>query len=268
VRHPGLARRATWTLPLLLLLLAIAGAIPGRCWAAPAAADGLRPATIIMEEDRPLASFARQFRERHGIGVTYEDPLGDAAEGDAAGAGIGAPAAARGAAVNAIWLSVSYRVSAASGQVEDPAGVIREALAAYHAAGATIHFKLLEKGAIYHIVPFERLDSSGAWVQVTPALDTHVDLARAVRLVFDTVFQILGQVEQATGVKVIWGYAPLNWVLSTRVELGGSPATARELLDGVLAGAPWTWDLLYSTRLKTYVLSVWPLSAGAPEQKR
>jgi hypothetical protein len=100
----------------------------------------------------------------HEINVTYEDPMDTAAVGDAAGAdgtaGGSAPATAGGAAVSAIWLSISYRVSAASGQPEDPAGVIRNALAAYHAAGATVHFKLLEDGAVYHIVPFTPVQRS------------------------------------------------------------------------------------------------------------
>jgi hypothetical protein len=128
---PVLALRAMWTLPLVLL--AALGAMAGRDWTALAAADDSHIATILMEVDRPLGSFARQFRERHGISVTYEDPLDDAAAWDVSGAGAdgsaggGAPAAAGGDAVKAIWLSVSYRVSVASGQPEDPAGAIREA---------------------------------------------------------------------------------------------------------------------------------------------
>lgn len=51
-------------------------------WAALATADALSPATIIIG-DRSLGSFARQFHERHGISVTYEDPMGTAAAGSA-----------------------------------------------------------------------------------------------------------------------------------------------------------------------------------------
>jgi hypothetical protein len=253
--------RPMWTLPLLLL--AGDGSTGSRCWAAPGALDA-RPATIVMEPDRPLYSFARQFRERHGISVTYEEPA-IAAEAD----GPAATGAGGGKATASVLLTVRYQVSVASGQPEDPAGVIRDALAAYDAAGAAVRFELVEDGAAYHIVPVEMRGGGGIWVKVAPVLATRVELARDTRPVSDTVLQILGKVEQATGEKILWGYAPVNWAERTRVELGGrSQEAARDLLDGALAGAPWTWELLYDARLQAYVLRVHPVGAPGPGHGR
>jgi hypothetical protein len=263
--------RPMLTLPLLLVG---DGSMAGRCWAAPGAVDA-RSATIVMEPDRPLYSFARQFRERHGISVTYEEPAGAATESGAASAGRDAAAGSSGAgakggepAANAAGLSVSYQVSIASGQPENPAGAIRDALAAYHAAGATVRFELLEDGAAYHIVPLEMRGAGEIWFKVAPVLGTRVELARARRSVSDTVFLILGKVEQATGEKIVWGYAPLNWAAQTRIELGGRQETARELLDDALAGAHWTWELIYGPWLKAYFLSVEPVGAPGPGHGR
>jgi hypothetical protein len=254
--------RLIWTLPLLVL--AGDGSMAGRCWAAAGAGEA-GSATIVMAADRPLYSFARQFRQRHGISVTYEEPPGDASGGGVAGAGGDAGGTAAGArrgdvAASSAGLSVTYQVSAAGGRPENPAGVIRDALAVYHAAGATVRFELLEDGAGYHILPIERRSAAGTWLKVAPVLGTRIELARETRPVSDTVLLILGKVKQATGEEIVWGYAPVNWAERTRVELGGHPQeTARQLLDDALASSPWTWELLYDARLKAYVLSVEPV---------
>jgi hypothetical protein len=260
MRFRDLDFRPMWILPLALL----AGVLTaGQCRAATAPGDA-REATIVMEADNPLYSFVRQFRERHGISVTYEEPAVAPGVGGRAAAASGGGTGEAGAA-----LSVRYQVSTASGKPEDPAGAIREALATHQAAGGAVRFEVVEDGTAYHVIPVEMRAAGGRWVKVAPLLDTPLELARESRFVDNTVLEILAKLERATGQKVVWGYAPTNWVARTSVELGGDrPETARQLLAGALAGGRWTWELLYDQRLKVYSLGVHALGTPRPGSGR
>ncbi|HXO28946.1 MAG TPA: hypothetical protein VOA80_16470 [Thermoanaerobaculia bacterium] len=276
MRSRDLDFRPVW---ILACLLAAGAPTAGRCWAAPAPGED-REAVLLMEADCPVYSFVLLFRARHGIDVVYEEPAAVAEDGadkeglplqragcyEISGCVVVEAGGSKPAAEPAlsILLGVRYRVAGATGQPQDPASAIRAALAAWEAAGGTVRFELIENGAAYHLVPRAVRSAGGGWIKVSALLDTPVELARKSRTVFDTVSMILGKLEQATGQKIEWGNAAINWVEQTSVELGGRPESARELLDGAVAAGRWTWELLYDKRRKAYDFHMAPLGAPKP----
>src|SRR6202023_2620577 len=253
MRSRDLDFRPVW---ILACLLAAGAPTAGRCWAAPAPGED-REAVLLMEADCPVYSFVLLFRARHGIDVVYEEPAAVAEDG-ADKEGLPLQRAGCYEISGCVVVEAGGSKPAAEPALSILLGV------RYRAAGGTVRFELIENGAAYHLVPRAVRSAGGGWIKVSALLDTPVELARKSRTVFDTVSMILGKLEQATGQKIEWGNAAINWVEQTSVELGGRPESARELLDGAVAAGRWTWELLYDKRRKAYDFHMAPLGAPKP----
>ena len=225
-----------WTWPVVVLL--------GGMLSSPGLAASLpedRPLeTIYVTAERPLYAFTLELQKRHPLVVTYEETAAGLPTTDA----------------TPPPLVVRYRVSTVTGMPETPAAVLEDAIATHEAAGSDVRFKLIEDRGIFHLVPAAARDAAGRWAKVVPLLDTPIAVPAGEQEVGEALIAIRKALLRATGSEILLAEVPVNWVTRNYVRLSGEPQTARALLDEVLAGGPFTWQLLYDRKLKGYVFRI------------
>ncbi|HEX4953159.1 MAG TPA: hypothetical protein VF017_07170 [Thermoanaerobaculia bacterium] len=251
----------------ILLALALGPAALGQ----PADLDASRLA-LSVDDHRPLSALADQLEKRYQVTITYEEgPWVAAADVEdytqaiiqANGPGKAAPAVPilgpRKAAV-----SFEYALSPAKGRPTDYADLLSALLFQYDAAGAPGQFRFEGDRGIYHLIPARLVDADGQWSEVQPVLSTPVRLADEERSVDDTLDEIVAQLNEASPVKVGWGYVPLNLFVQTRIRLAADGVPAREVMRQILELLPRraTWRLNYDPTTKKYYLSFLLLPGG------
>lgn len=118
-------------------------------------------------------------------------------------------------------------------------------------------YEVFEADGGLAIVGVKARDEKGILREVTPLLNTVLELPPGKRNVRETIDTILKSLSSSTGAKT--GY--MSWATHdfdvTEVDLGGHPATARQLLNEALAstGRPFTYRLGFSVEDDTYYLN-------------
>ncbi len=227
---------------------------------------------IAVDDHRPLSALADELEKRYQIVITYEEPAWVAATDvedvtqaiiQANGPGKAAPAVPiigpRKAAV-----SFEYALDPAKGRPTDYADLLSALLFQYDAAGAPGQFRFEGGDGIYHLIPARLTDENGQWAAVQPVLSTPVRLADEERTVDDTLDEIVAQLNEASQVKVGWGFVPLNLFNQTRIRLSVDGVPAREVMRQILELLPRraTWRLNYDPTTKRYYLSFLLLPGG------
>ncbi len=242
--------------------------------AAAAQSAGLDPSrlSVAVDDHRPLSVLADELEQRYQIVITYEEGPWVAgtdvedvtlAVAKSNGPERGAPKipviVPRKAAV-----SFEYALDPAKGRPTDYADVLSALLFQYDAAGGPGQFRFEGGDGIYHLIPARLEDAAGQWSAVQPVLSTPVLLADEERSVNDTLDEIVAQLNEASPVKVGWGYAPLNLFVQTRIRLAADGVPAREVMRQILELLPRraTWRLNYDPTTKRYYLSFLLLPGG------
>ncbi len=117
-----------------------------------------------------------------------------------------------------------------------------------------------EAQAPFTIVGTRVRDEDGTLREVSPLLDTRINLSRQTRTASDTVEQILLALSSATGKKIIIMSLPENILRSTEVTMGSDDAApARQLLQQALDSTRRLieYDLGYDPDGPVYILNVY-----------
>ena len=250
--------------PLQRLLILLSVVI-----AAPLASEVQAGDTLMLSIDAtggaPLATVARVLERRHGMAITYEDPVfADPADlAPAAPALAGSSAGTLRQGVRSANVKLSYAVSPATGRPEDLAAIVRQAIGLHEGQGNPGRFRVERDGAVLHIIPAQVKDASGQWRDATPVLDTELDFPAADRNLEDTITLILQQVSQVSGVRVVSVQEPINVERRIPLRLGAARARARDLLTQAIGSLPKpsSWSLRYMPGGKRLALEIHSVSS-------
>jgi hypothetical protein len=247
---PRCFRAATALAGLLLAVPALA--------AAGAHAAEPRNFSIDVTDEKPLAAVIRELERRHGAVITYEDPPYAAAADVVSATGTAGAAGGR-PRLRKSRLTLSYAVSAETGNPDDMAAVVQEAIDLHAAAGNPGRFRLEREGSILHVIPVEVRGSDGRWETVRPCMDTRIDLTEEDRSLAETFQLILNAVSLVTDWKMGIIDAPINAVVRTRLRLGARSETARQVLTKANSalGPGSSWRLLFDPHSGAMLLQVY-----------
>ncbi len=254
-------RRPAPALAFALAALAVLGPAPGR------AQQGM--AEIAVEGPRPLALALETLAARHGLPISYEDPVyvfpGDLADVtlevrrdlDRFAAGTAprvlVPASGR--------VEVRYAMGE-GGILEHPAAVVQALLDDHAARGNPGRFRLIQETGRFFVVPAEVRDAHGEWVAARSVLETQVTLPAQPRSGPELLAALVAAVGRAAGARVILGVAPVEPLLRARPAFGAAGEPARQVLVRALATGEATarrrlaWQLFYDPGLKLHVLNL------------
>jgi hypothetical protein len=204
-------------------------------------AAGQAPATLSVNDPRPLSAAVKLLEQRCHCVITYEDPLWQS--DDVALSGPHWPAMIpKGGAFtfDAPDLSVSTpaQIAAAMAQVVN----------AFERSGSGRgSFRVINDAIAVHVVPREG-----------SILDTPVTMTRATRPLIDVVTVTLAEVERATGKKVEVATFPMNFSRQRWVEMEAKGEPARDVLVRALAasGRTLSWRLYFDAMMRQYYLSI------------
>jgi hypothetical protein len=201
----------------------------------------------------PLAVVARILERRYGAVITYEDPV-YASDSDLIPY-TGPPFMTttpwgQRRIVRSTRLAFSYPVSAATGQPEDLASVIQQAIDLHASAGNPGRFRLARDGAVLHIVPERVQGRNGEWENANPFLDAKLELPDVDRNLEDTIALIIGSVNHNTGSHIASLQEPLNTERRIPFPRGVKEESARDLLTRAVGQLPKksSWTLRHEPR--------------------
>jgi hypothetical protein len=104
-------------------------------------------------------------------------------------------------------------------------------------------------------------DESGGLREMTPLLDTPLEIPKARRNVDETIETLLSALESTTGERIIFASASTSAFRMTQATVGGEKRPARQLLLQSLAsmGQPVEYDLFFNPDAPVYILNVSPV---------
>ena len=204
-----------------------------------------RRATLSVHRGRLLQALARTFINQYGWRVTFEEAP-NVYLGDYIDATRDFSYGYRVFHLRGGRLEFSYDLGS-DGRPEDPAGVLRAAIAAYHRGGYPGRYKLITAGEYLHIVPTERKNEGGVWESISSPLEAVVSLDGGNRFpsrVLDHLVELMNQASRhETGV----AREPFYQGMQPRIEQRFERTEVREVLRSLIetAGRPRVWNLLY-----------------------
>lgn len=248
-------RRSGLVMSLLMLSPGFGGEPPGDYLPAAQLQHVAGTVTCVARDPRPLQQALRAVSQEHGWAVDYEDPpyrsslelVDDRSP---------AVRAAHPGTIVLIPRGGTFRTSYPEGG--DPAAVIRRIVDDYNTSGNPGRFAVRDSsGGRLEVVGTGIKDDDGAWVDVTPVLDTPISVSGGEMRLFDALPVILMALNEKTGLQV-GGGGPTNLMVQTQVRLPEGEKPAREVLRETFAQArlPLRWFLLYDAGLKSYFLNV------------
>lgn len=145
----------------------------------------------------------------------------------------------------------------------------RAAAAALRATDYPARFRVIERSGRRVLVPEAVRSADGAWVEVTPLLDTRVDLEPRLRSAEDALGELLSALEQRTGERVLPAQT-LNGQATTRA--GGINIPVRDLMVQIFDDytgedhpSNMTWRLVWYEKGQFWFLNFAPVwSLGPP----
>jgi hypothetical protein len=124
-----------------------------------------------------------------------------------------------------------------------------------------------DSGGQFAVVGTAVRDETGAIQEITPLLDTPVNLVKAPHSVYDTIKSILGALQYATGKQVLLATASSSLLRMTQATVGGEAIPARDLLKQALASTkqPILYDLFFNPDVPIYILNLSPTMQEADD---
>jgi hypothetical protein len=226
------------------------------------------PLTLFVSDPRPLAAAVLSLIDRYPISITYEDPRyrfsGDVQ--DVTGQvrkNLNAP--------NRVFvprggvLEARYEVD--SGQLLSAADTIQRIVETKNLNPVGGRFEVYQRGGVFHIVPIEARDSTGAWVRQQSILNAPVTLSTGELNGYELIEMVLKQVGEASGERILGMSAErfANSFFRYRGSIEATNEPARDVLVRALhsINPRFTWLLNYDPSGRYYVFAV-ALSAEPP----
>lgn len=186
---------------LAVILSAVAASATGQ----------VSPATISVNDPRPLAKAAEALEREYGVPISYEDPAyafsGDVVDKTDPQYKALHPDAKvlipRGGSISVTMPSQPLNLASPSGG--DPLSVIQEALSAHAAAGYPGQFKAVKTAIGYAVLPTGVRSTAGAVVAELSPFDTPISFPTIQRGVGETLKLICQTVSSASGRTLVLG---------------------------------------------------------------
>ncbi len=227
------------------------------------AAQQVRQEVLQIEDFRPIARAVYELRLRHGLVITYEDPIYihesevlDVTEDfpeakrlfeKAQGPRLIAPGRGR--------LDLTYSVT--QGVPRDPAALLQDLLADHAGEGNPGRFRLLEKSHAFHVIPVSALDEDGKLTVQQPLMDHRISLVRGEQSADQALRDFTAALEDVAGTEIMIGIRPARLEADT-VEVWADDEPARDVLWRVLNSGSdtYTWGLYYDPTDRSWMLNV------------
>ncbi len=194
--------------------------------------------TLLIEGPRPLAKAADELEHKHGMLITYEDPdyayVNDYDD-------LTAPEK-RGVARAALFpragrLEVLYNVAEGKQNVEDPKSLLSALILDHVNRGNPGIFRISEEGEVYHLIPSEVRDRTGAMKPVGSILDATISIPAYDRTLIDAVNEVCRAVNSASSSNLLVGAYPVNLLHQRKTIRGAAKTSAREVLMSMFRDA-------------------------------
>ena len=229
-----------------------------------AATDDRTLETLSINEARPVAGALRVLAAKYGLAISYEDPryvyAGDIADVTLSAARDPSRITASSKRVIAPTnksLSLSYEVSAETGQPADAAALLDQILAAY-ASGGVGTFKIERTGELLHVVPALARNTQGLMEENASILLARISIPAEERSGMKFLEAFCTALSHATGFKVQPGIVPINNFMQYRGTDGAADEVARDVLIRVLSriGKKLTWAINYDPQTPRYGVNI------------
>ena len=222
-----------------------------------------QPQTVTIEDPRPIDKALELLQSKYGYVVTYEDPRyayeGDLKDVSQQMTGSSEPRDRRirtlvpvGGAVN-----ISIPTTVIDSRALVP--VLGQLLQSHSALQRGGHFRLLEDGGVFHVIPTEVQDRSGNWQPQSSLLDSTITVPKLTNANGGTMLNaICESLTKGSGARVVVGIVPVNMLMQHRGDLEANSEVARTVLLRALAfsSPQLSWSLLYDAGLQIFVLNV------------
>jgi hypothetical protein len=227
---------------------------------------------IEVDDPRPLASTVAMLEGRHGVLVTYEDPLylfsGEIADVTDQVRRDGGKSSRR----VLVPLGGPFQFAYEGADLRSAVGtssVLRKLLRVYQDSGYPGVFRLSQTGDVFHVIPSIHRNALGNTEASSPLLDTTISLGLEEGTAFQMLEAIVEAVTIQTGMKVAVGTVPLNLLSRTRVQGTATKGTARTVLLDVLQATDrrLSWQLFCSPEPRVCALNVHAVERDAPQVK-
>jgi hypothetical protein len=229
---------------------------------------------LAVTDPRPVAQAIAVLSERHGIAITYEDPLYEF-EGDLKDVTSEVARSAIKPGLKILIprggpLELTYSISPTSGKPEHIDALIRKILDTHAASGRGSQFGLTQEGNTFHVVPVMLKSSQGTWKATTSVLNTPITVAIEQRSGVQMVDAICEALTAAATVRVVVGIVPMNAMANAEIVDGGTNEAAGAMLSRVLQQLtsqtmerfgkdferPYVWQLLFDPTAQGYALNL------------
>jgi hypothetical protein len=233
---------------------------------------GQTPATEFWFDDgRPLAKAALQLERQFGWIITYEEPpyhfAADIRDVTAIVRKDKSPAKVLVPNGTPFGLSLD---ESTRGQTPDPKAVLHALVQAYATSGNPGAFRVVAAPPMFHLAPVAMRDVRGLTMAHSAVLDTPISLPAGRMSLFLVIKEIASAITKATGVTVIPGMMPLNFMIQTEVEAGATNLPARSVLRRILleSGRSLSWQFFSSPTTGQYFLNIHSVSQTASARAR
>jgi hypothetical protein len=196
------------------------------------------PKNLQVTDRRPVEAAVLELTSHYPVVITYEDPqfmyAGDVEDlTDQARKKYPDARGLIGPRVRT--LRANYEVSQETGELASVSGALASIVNAKNADAVGGRFKFLQIGDVYHVIPTEIRDSTGAWIKQTSILDVRITLKTGELNGAELLEAILGQVSEASGKQVGLGIEGLaNTFSAYRGSIDIKDEPARDALVNAL----------------------------------
>jgi hypothetical protein len=166
-------------------------------------------------------------------------------------------------------LHANYEVSQETGELANVSAALVNIVNAKNADAVGGRFKVLQIGDVYHVIPTEIRDSTGAWIKQTSILDVRITLKTGELNGAELLKAILEKVSEASGQKLGWGIDGFNNTFAAyRGGIDVKDEPARDVLIDMLHDISdrFGWAVHYVPADKDYFFGV-TLAAEPPPKE-
>jgi hypothetical protein len=232
-------------------------------------------ASLAVEDPRPVAKAVQILVSRYGYVITYEDPryaYGDDVQDVTDQVRKDLDKYPPGKAPRVLIprgekLALNVPSTATS---QDVRATLNSLVQMSRQTGG--HFRMLEAGSVFHVIPMQVRNVDGNWGATTSILDEAISMATQDRTEYELIKDICNAVSSAANVSVKIGLGigqgGLRIGPEPRYSFGAHNEVARDVLMRALAAtseAKRTWLLLYDVSQKAYFLNLLRVPDLAPK---
>ena len=209
---------------------------------------------VVVDDPRPVALAVHLLIEKYGYRITYEDPpyAYDSDLKDRYVKGFKDRVPAGGA------LAIDFARSSVMTTSDDMAGILKKLLQAHSGLDKGGHFRVVQNGPVFHVLPSQVKDRSGNWVSQASILDVAISLPIKERTGMAILEDICSAIGAAAHVHIVVGSIPANVILPYRSMLSAENESARSVLMRALDGTSTklTWILMFDPTDRKYWLNI------------